>query len=168
MSDLAGGEPPRHPRRMSAPGVLRDASARQDDFSRVCGKALTYLLLLFVFLCHPSDGAPRQQIALGAPHARTVASVDVIEIAWCVLFTYVPPHLCLSRASAHTHSPTSSPITTCFLICQVSLFEFQEPLNASNLTSIAYALSVLGFPITVDEVFYLSGTPVQHVTDVGM
>lgn len=68
----------------------------------------------------------------------------------------------LASASAATLSQRQTNIS------RVSLFEFQEPLNASNLTSIAYALSALGFPITVDEVFYLSKTPVQHVTDLGV
>lgn len=51
---------------------------------------------------------------------------------------------------------------------RVSLFEFQEPINCSNITSIAYALSALGYPTTVDEVIYNSGTPVRDVTDLGV
>jgi hypothetical protein len=50
----------------------------------------------------------------------------------------------------------------------VSLFEFQEPINCSNITSLAYALSALGYPTTVDEVIYNSGTPVRDVTDLGV
>lgn len=53
-------------------------------------------------------------------------------------------------------------------LSRVSLFEFQEPLNCSNLTSVAYALSALGFAISVDEVIYKSLTPLKDVTDMGM
>ncbi len=50
----------------------------------------------------------------------------------------------------------------------IKLCEFQQPINCCNITSIAYALTALGYPTTVDEVFYVTRLPIATVLDDGM
>jgi len=44
----------------------------------------------------------------------------------------------------------------------------QQPINCCNVTSLAYALSALGHPTTVDEIFYVTRLPIASVLDDGM
>jgi hypothetical protein len=46
--------------------------------------------------------------------------------------------------------------------------EFQQPLRCCNVTAVAYALTALGYPTTVDEIFYLTRLPIASVLDDGM
>jgi hypothetical protein len=50
----------------------------------------------------------------------------------------------------------------------ISLAQFQQPINCCNVTSLAYALTALGFPATVDEIFYATRLPIASVLDDGM
>ncbi|HWO18835.1 MAG TPA: phytochelatin synthase family protein [Kofleriaceae bacterium] len=50
----------------------------------------------------------------------------------------------------------------------ISLAQFQQPINCCNVTSLAYAFSALGFPTTVDEIFYATRLPIASVLDDGM
>jgi hypothetical protein len=50
----------------------------------------------------------------------------------------------------------------------ISLAQFQQPINCCNVTSLAYALTALGFPTTVDEIFYATRLPIASVLDDGM
>ncbi len=37
---------------------------------------------------------------------------------------------------------------------QIKMSEFQQPLRCCNVTAIAYALTALGYPTTIDDIFY--------------
>lgn len=50
----------------------------------------------------------------------------------------------------------------------IQMTEFQQPIRCCNVTAIAYAISSLGFPITVDDIFYLTKLPIASVLDDGM
>lgn len=50
----------------------------------------------------------------------------------------------------------------------IILTQFQQPINCCNVTSLAYALSALGQPTTVDEIFYVTRLPIASVLDDGM
>lgn len=50
----------------------------------------------------------------------------------------------------------------------ITLAQFQQPINCCNVTSLAYALTALGFPTTVDEIFYATRLPIASVLDDGM
>lgn len=50
----------------------------------------------------------------------------------------------------------------------IVLTQFQQPINCCNVTSLAYALSALGHPTTVDEIFYATRLPIASVLDDGM
>lgn len=50
----------------------------------------------------------------------------------------------------------------------INLAQFQQPINCCNVTSLAYALTALGFPTTVDEIFYATRLPIASVLDDGM
>jgi len=43
----------------------------------------------------------------------------------------------------------------------VELHEFQQPINCCNVTSIAYALSALGFATSVNDIFCKVKLPVD-------
>lgn len=45
---------------------------------------------------------------------------------------------------------------------------FQQPLRCCNLTSVAFGLSALGYPTTVDDLFHGLRIPVASVLDDGM
>jgi hypothetical protein len=51
---------------------------------------------------------------------------------------------------------------------RISMVEFQQPIRCCNVTALAYGLSVLGFPTTIDEIFYSTRLPVSSVLDDGM
>jgi len=53
-------------------------------------------------------------------------------------------------------------------LVQIELYEFQQPINSCNVTSIAYALTALGYPTTVNQVFTKAKLPVGYVTNDGM
>jgi len=50
----------------------------------------------------------------------------------------------------------------------IKLLEFQQPLRCCNVTAIAYAFSALGYPTTVDDIFYTTRLPLHTVLDDGM
>lgn len=50
----------------------------------------------------------------------------------------------------------------------ISLAQFQQPINCCNVTSLAYAFTALGYPTTVDEIFYATRLPIASVLDDGM
>lgn len=50
----------------------------------------------------------------------------------------------------------------------IQLAEFQQPLRCCNVTALAYALTALGFPITIDDIFYITKLPIASVLDDGM
>lgn len=50
----------------------------------------------------------------------------------------------------------------------ISLAQFQQPINCCNVTSLAYALTALGHTTTVDEIFYVTRLPIASVLDDGM
>ncbi|MGB3403288.1 MAG: phytochelatin synthase family protein [Microcoleaceae cyanobacterium] len=50
----------------------------------------------------------------------------------------------------------------------ISLAAFQQPINCCNVTAIAYALTALGHPTSVDDIFYVTRLPIASVLDDGM
>lgn len=50
----------------------------------------------------------------------------------------------------------------------IQLTEFQQPIRCCNVTAIAYAVTALGFPTSVDEIFYQTKLPIASVLDDGM
>lgn len=50
----------------------------------------------------------------------------------------------------------------------IKLSEFQQPINCCNITAIAYALTALGCPTSVDDIFYVTRLPIASVLDDGM
>jgi hypothetical protein len=50
----------------------------------------------------------------------------------------------------------------------IKLNEFQQPLRCCNITAIAYALSALGHPTSVDDIFFTTRLPIASVLDDGM
>lgn len=53
-------------------------------------------------------------------------------------------------------------------LTSIKLLEFQQPLRCCNVTAIAYAFSALGYPTTVDDIFYITRIPLHSVLDDGM
>lgn len=51
---------------------------------------------------------------------------------------------------------------------KIDLVEFQQPINCCNVTALAYAFSVHGYPATVDDIFYATRLPIGSVLDDGM
>jgi Phytochelatin synthase len=51
---------------------------------------------------------------------------------------------------------------------RIKLLEFQQPLRCCNITAVAYSLSSLGYPTTVDDIFYQIRLPIGSVLDDGM
>jgi hypothetical protein len=51
---------------------------------------------------------------------------------------------------------------------KISMLEFQQPIRCCNVTALAYGMTVLGFPMTLDEIFYATRLPVATVLDDGM
>ncbi len=51
---------------------------------------------------------------------------------------------------------------------KIKLLEFQQPLKCCNVTAVAYSLSALGYPTTVDDIFYQIRLPIGSVLDDGM
>jgi hypothetical protein len=51
---------------------------------------------------------------------------------------------------------------------KIKLTEFQQPLRCCNVTALAYALSSLGYPTSVDDIFYVTQLPIASVLDDGM
>ena len=51
---------------------------------------------------------------------------------------------------------------------KIKLAEFQQPIRCCNVTAIAYALTALGHPTTIDEIFYATRLPIASVLDDGM
>jgi hypothetical protein len=51
---------------------------------------------------------------------------------------------------------------------RIKLLEFQQPLRCCNITAVAYGLSSLGYPTTVDDIFYQIRLPIGSVLDDGM
>ncbi len=45
---------------------------------------------------------------------------------------------------------------------------FQQPINCCNITSLAYALSSLGFPTSIDDIFYGARISLAAVLDDGL
>lgn len=50
----------------------------------------------------------------------------------------------------------------------IKLSEFQQPLRCCNVTALAYALSSLGYPTSVDDIFFVTRLPIASVLDDGM
>ncbi|EAW34439.1 phytochelatin synthase family protein [Lyngbya sp. PCC 8106] len=50
----------------------------------------------------------------------------------------------------------------------INLLAFQQPINCCNVTAVAYALTALGHPTSVDEIFYVTRLPIASVLDDGM
>jgi len=50
----------------------------------------------------------------------------------------------------------------------IHMLEFQQPLNCCNVTALAYALSALGIPTSVEDIFYEARLPIHWVVDAGM
>ncbi|HLP88531.1 MAG TPA: phytochelatin synthase family protein [Nostocaceae cyanobacterium] len=50
----------------------------------------------------------------------------------------------------------------------IQMTEFQQPIRCCNVTAIAYAISSLGFSLTVDDIFYVTKLPIASVLDDGM
>jgi len=50
----------------------------------------------------------------------------------------------------------------------IHLTEFQQPIRCCNITAIAYAITALGFKMTVDDIFYATKLPIASVLDDGM
>lgn len=50
----------------------------------------------------------------------------------------------------------------------IKLSEFQQPLRCCNVTALAYALSALGYPTSVDDLFFVTKLPISSVLDDGM
>ncbi|MEL7038512.1 MAG: phytochelatin synthase family protein [Cyanobacteria bacterium J06592_8] len=50
----------------------------------------------------------------------------------------------------------------------INLTAFQQPINCCNVTAVAYALTALGQPTSVDEIFYVTRLPIASVLDDGM
>jgi hypothetical protein len=48
------------------------------------------------------------------------------------------------------------------------MVEFQQPIRCCNVTALAYGLTVLGFPMAIDDIFYATRLPVSSVLDDGM
>ncbi len=63
-------------------------------------------------------------------------------------------------------SDASSPI--CQQMTQVTDLEFQQAINCCGLTSVAYALSAVGCPTTVDDIFLTVGVNVESAVGDGM
>lgn len=53
-------------------------------------------------------------------------------------------------------------------LLSIKLLEFQQPLRCCNVTAIAYAFSALGYPTTVDDIFYTTRLPLHSILDDGM
>lgn len=51
---------------------------------------------------------------------------------------------------------------------KIKLSEFQQPFKCCNVTAIAYALTTLGYPTTIDDVFFTVRLPIASVLDDGM
>lgn len=51
---------------------------------------------------------------------------------------------------------------------KIKLHEFQQPLRCCNITAVAYSLTALGHPTSVDEIFYQIRLPIASVLDDGM
>ncbi|NEN95637.1 MAG: phytochelatin synthase [Moorea sp. SIO1F2] len=50
----------------------------------------------------------------------------------------------------------------------IKMIEFQQPINCCNVTAIAYALTALECPTTIDDIFYVTRLPIASVLDDGM
>ncbi|MCP2726965.1 phytochelatin synthase family protein [Limnofasciculus baicalensis] len=50
----------------------------------------------------------------------------------------------------------------------IQMTEFQQPIRCCNVTALAYATTALGFPTTVDDIFYATRLPIASVLDDGM
>jgi hypothetical protein len=50
----------------------------------------------------------------------------------------------------------------------IKLLEFQQPLRCCNITALAYGLSAIGYPTSVDDIFYEIRLPIGSVLDDGM
>jgi hypothetical protein len=50
----------------------------------------------------------------------------------------------------------------------IRLYEFQQPIKCCNITAVAYAMTALGHPMTIDDVFYTTRLPIASVLDDGM
>jgi hypothetical protein len=50
----------------------------------------------------------------------------------------------------------------------IKLTEFQQPIRCCNVTALAYALTALGHPTSVDDIFYITRLPIASVLDDGM
>ena len=48
------------------------------------------------------------------------------------------------------------------------MVEFQQPIRCCSVTALAYGLTVLGFPMAIDDIFYATRLPVSSVLDDGM
>lgn len=51
---------------------------------------------------------------------------------------------------------------------KIKLLEFQQPLRCCNITALAYSLSAIGYPTTLDDIFYQTRLPIASVLDDGM
>jgi hypothetical protein len=51
---------------------------------------------------------------------------------------------------------------------RIRLHEFQQPIRCCNITAIAYAMTTLGHPMSIDDVFYTTRLPIASVLDDGM
>ncbi|SRR5579883_328391 len=50
----------------------------------------------------------------------------------------------------------------------IKLKAFQQPIRCCNITAIAYGLTALGYPTTIDDIFYVTKLPIDTVLDDGM
>ncbi len=53
-------------------------------------------------------------------------------------------------------------------LLKIKLAEFQQPLRCCNVTAVAYGFTALGYPTSVDDVFYVTRLPIATVLDDGM
>lgn len=51
---------------------------------------------------------------------------------------------------------------------RISMLEFQQPVRCCNVTALAYGMTVLGYRMTIDDIFYTTRLPVSSVLDDGM
>ncbi|MGD1700882.1 phytochelatin synthase family protein [Dapis sp. BLCC M229] len=50
----------------------------------------------------------------------------------------------------------------------IKLTAFQQPIRCCNVTAVAYAMTALGFSVTIDDIFYVTKLPIASVLDDGM